>query len=156
MIVKDELLNIGRNVKVGGLTVFKTAFYGDNYEANATVSDDAVYPMCQVAQILTGGFAINQKTGSQRDKWNVFVFFCDKIDTSTGDGETDTTAVKQDVIIEAMRIACKRFIADMMLTGLFEVPTNVDMKSLFFQKDTSLTGILAFFTVTERNASILC
>lgn len=152
MAIKDDLMGVGSNLKVAGVPIFKAVFYGDDYEANNSKTDDTAYPLCQVAKILTAGFDVNPKTGSYTDKWNIFIFFCDKTENT----DLDTTADLNDEVIERMRNAAKLYFRDLFATGLFELVTKVELKSLFFNKDASMSGVLAFFTVKERRASIIC
>lgn len=152
MNIKDELLAIGTNLTVNEVPVFNTVFYGDKYEANNRSTDDKLFPQCQVAKILSGGFDVSKTTGKQTDKWNVFIFFCDQ----TVNTQLDTTAVLEDEVIERMRIAAKHYFANLVKSNLFEVPTKVEFKILSFQFDASAAGVLAYAALTERHGSIPC
>lgn len=149
--IKDKLKSIADAVELDNTVVFASVFYGSNFETNAK-ADDAVFPMCQIVQILSSGFTINPVGAGCKDNYNVFIFFCDK----TPDTDLDTTGELNEAVIEHMRIACKRFIGDVNKDGSFGIVTKVDLKHIYFKFDASVSGILAFFNVVDLTGKKLC
>ncbi len=157
MDIKQVLEDFATNLKVDGATVFPSVFYGNDFETNARAADDATYPMCQIVPPLASGIDLNPKTGSQKDRFSVFIFFCDKHKSGEADStDIDSTAVQNDIVIKRMRAAVKQYVADINNSGQYEQITKVDLKHVFFKFDAVVAGLLAFFTLKELEPTKYC
>ncbi len=153
MELKDYLKQVATDLQHPGEPdkVFKTVFYGNDYETNAQSADDNDYPMCQILPPLASGIDINPVNGKMSDRWNVFIYFND-----IQPGNMDQTAEQNDLIISAMREAAKRYINTLNRSGFFGSITKAEFKHLTFKFDATTSGILAFFTLTEKPGIIYC
>lgn len=133
------------------VTGFNSVFYGSDFETNAQAADDAKYPMCQIVPPLVSGTDISPRTGRGRDRWTVFVFFCDK-----QPNDVDTTAEQNDVIIHNMRQQAISYVNLLNKDGRFSLITTVEFKHLFFKFDATVSGVLAMFTLKDTTGEIFC
>lgn len=154
MNIKDILKQTAENLVVDQSTghhVFMSTYYGNDFEANARATDDALYPMCQIVPPLASSSVISPRTGRFTDSFSQFVFFCDIQPKGM-----DAIAEENDLIISRMREAAKRYVHNLVKTGSFDVVQKVEFKHLFFKYDSVVCGVLAFFTLKDKTGLIYC
>jgi len=153
MELKDYLKQVAADLEYPTVAgkIFNSVFYGNDFETNAQSSDDAIYPLCQIVPPLSSGIDIHPLTTKNKDRWNVFVYFCD-----IQPENMDTTAEGNDDIIQRMRNAAKVYINKLNRSGFFDPITKAEFKHITFKFDATTAGVLMFFTLSERPGVIYC
>lgn len=148
MDIKTELKTLALSLAdSNGAGIFGGAYYGSDFEMN--MNDDTEFPLVHIQQILSSGADVSLTTGSMNNRWNLFILFADKT-------ELEVTADQNEVIVNDMRNKALIYINALSKSGLVKPISKIEFKHLFFKFDFTVTGVLAFFQVTEKLATPIC
>lgn len=128
-----------------------SVYYGNDFEANAQQTDDGFYPLCQIVPPLASSVTISPMNGKNKSSFSQFIFFCD-----IQPKNMDAIAIENDDIIQRMRAVAIQYINDLNKTGRYELITKVEFKHVTFKFDAAVSGVLAFFTLKDKQGLIYC
>lgn len=149
MDIIETLKGFGNDLLMDGTKPVASVIFANNYEQNIK-SQDTLYPTLQILPILNSGLEIG-KFGQMHNVWQMFIYFGDV----QPDG-VDSGSEENDPIVMRMRSVAITYIGNLLKSGLFELISKVDFQTQCFKSDALISGVLAIFTLKEKEGFRIC
>lgn len=151
MKIKDELLHIASHLPAIHCVQYQSDFEA-NFNNTVEESNSIDFPFLQIIAYDTGNIQLQQSEffSKYAETWQIGIYLCTKTEFD------NSTAENQDLIECELKPLLRQFIGAVNNSDLFETITRVDYKIQHYKFNYFVTGVRAFFSLTEKVGTPIC